>query len=139
MKGFMFTTAVLLSAATVFLSLRKDDCKGVVCNTAFVREGVVVLNIDGDPIELDDAFTFNRAKNQTIRFKDFKFGDLYIVIDDSYQKTLKDETVKVQFIGVKNGKKIFNEPYTLTADCCHIKKLSGKDTIIVDETRVKRR
>jgi hypothetical protein len=139
MRQFFITTGVLLSASLILLSARKEDCKGVDCKTDFIREGVVVLNTDGDLIELDDAYTFNRRKNQIIRFKDFKFGDTYIVLDDSYQDKLKNRTMQVQFIGMKNGKRVFNEPYVFTADCCHIQKLSGKDTIVIDEGRIRRR
>ena len=139
MKRFFITAGVLLSASILLLSARKEDCKGVDCKTDFIREGVVVLNGDGDFIELDEVYTLNRNKNQIIRFKDFKFGDTYVVIDDSYQSKLKNHTMQVQFVGIRNGKRIFNEPYTLTADCCHIQKLSGKDTIVIDESLIRRR
>lgn len=139
MKHFFITTSILLSVSVLLLSARKEDCKDVNCKTDFIREGVVLLNADGDFIELDEAYTLDRSKNRMIKFKDFKFGDSYIVLDDSYKEKLKDHTMQFQFIGVRNGKKIFNEPYVFTADCCHIQKLSGKDTIIIDETLIRRR
>jgi hypothetical protein len=138
MKTHIFTVGALLASLPLLLSLTNRDCKGVTCKTEFVREGVVVLDADGEYFDLDDAYTYNRTTNAKIRFKDFKFGDMYVLMDDSYHEKLQDKTTRYQFIGVRNGRVVINEPYVFSGDCCHIKKESGKDTIVVDTRRIRR-
>ena len=56
--------------------------------------------------------------------------NVYTIVDDSNLQTLQLNVNKdVNFKVIKNGSVIKEQVFTVKADCCHVSKVSGVDTI----------
>jgi hypothetical protein len=98
---------------------------------SFAYISVKVKDGTGKDVKLDEAYTINTKTSDTIRHEQ-NLGDMgYTVLDDSYQKHLVNTSSTFQFIGIKDGKQVVNAPFVISADCCHISKVSGETEIIV--------
>lgn len=96
-----------------------------ICTEEFVT---ITVKIHGDT--LTDYYTVvgvNEA--DTIRLS--KIGELYAILDDSYQKVLVGREDWFVFHGFSGDSLIVKENYIISADECHISKLQGKGEIIL--------
>jgi hypothetical protein len=71
------------------------------------------------------------GKKETIHPANTGMDDSYTVLDDSYLKQLMDNADSFRFTGTKNGKEVVNEVFVIGADCCHINKVSGNESVTV--------
>lgn len=102
------------------------------CTLMFTTITLQIKDEAGRPVKLDDAYTVRVETGEKIRSTSQGMGEgYYVVLDDSYQKKLAKTTANFKFIGIKNGKEVVNEPFTISADCCHVAKQSGKEEIII--------
>jgi hypothetical protein len=97
----------------------------------WVSIGVTVKNAAGQPVQLDDAYTMVSKTGQRIPLERRANEGQYTVLDDSYRKELENRQDEFKFVGMKNGAKVVEETYQISADCCHVKKVSGKDVVVV--------
>lgn len=113
------------------------DCDGVVCTMNFASIGVDVANGSG-PVLLDSFVVTDRSgKPLTANssglpvFGRTEQAGRYCVMSDAWVNG--HEGIGGNFLakGYVNGAVVFSEPYKITADCCHVTKISGKDRIIV--------
>ena len=134
----MFMRSVLLLAATVFfLSCDKGgdddkDCKKAICTMMFSSVNVNILDADSNAVKLSEYYTINIQTNDTIRHTGDTWPDgAYVVLDDSYTPRMYNKKYDFRFVGISNGAMVVNEIYTISADCCHINKVSGKTSVVV--------
>jgi uncharacterized membrane protein len=75
--------------------------------------------------------TIRNSNSQRLNFgKLFEMDSLtYIVLDDSFQKTIENQTEKFTFKGYKNDLEVVNEVFTIGADKCHIYYIDGKQEV----------
>jgi hypothetical protein len=138
MRTGYFILGILFAPLFIYSSCKKatrTSCDGVACTMVFVGVNVQVVDKNNDPVLLDNAYTVRDGTNEKIIF-DIPIGPAgktgnYTVLDDSYQQKLVLSTAGFHFIGIKDGKEVVNEPYTFSADCCHINKKSGKDVVVL--------
>ena len=131
MKSLLFS-AVLVLTAPVFLATSCDRGKcppDVACTEIFVMVTVKVTDQQGNPVKLDEAYAIRKDNGETIRPEQSMDG-MYVVLDDSYQRKMPRESHTFHFVGKKDGKTVIDEPYLISADCCHISKLNGKEEIV---------
>ncbi|SEJ18376.1 hypothetical protein SAMN04487995_3656 [Dyadobacter koreensis] len=102
----------------------------------------VVINIknqNSQPISLDEYYTIRISNGEKIISKDFGLDSLrrawgaYPVISDREKETIEKCGTDFEFTGIKNGIEIVKQRYTIGHDCCHVKILSGKPDIIVQD------
>lgn len=105
------------------------DCGQVMCTMMFAMVNAEVKDANGAAVTADKVFTIKDGTTDTLKFEQQVLNGGYVVIDDSYVKELQNKQALFHFIGIKNGQVLFNEPYTISADCCHIKKEAGKAVI----------
>lgn len=130
---------LLLSLATMVLSAascdkRTDevpDCSAVLCTMEFRSISVKVTDNNNAPVVLDDHYTENVSTGAIIRPENGTTVGTYVVYSDAGLKTLINQTATFRFVGMKNGNVVVDERYTISGDCCHINKVSGKDTIVI--------
>lgn len=133
---------VIALASFVFLTTSSTSCKkngdngcqGVMCTAMFAMINTKVVDANGHFVQLDDAYVM-RVKNNDIYHtnqSNMIVDSSYIVIDDGYVSKMYNSTETFYFIGIKNGIKVVNEPFVISADCCHVSKHSGKATIVVN-------
>lgn len=107
----------------------KPDCEHVACTMIFAAVTVKVTDSAAQDAQLDDAYTKHGKTGEIIRHESNYPGGSYVVLDDGYLKRLVNDTATFYFIGIKNGREVINEPYVIGADCCHVRKVSGKAEI----------
>jgi hypothetical protein len=123
-----FALLVLSSCAKTKSTTAKcaDD---VICTMMFAAVTVTVTDNTGAAVTLDEMYTTRDDNGEKITLDQPDGGNNYTVLNDSYVKKLQNTQAAFHFIGIKDGKQVINEPYTISADCCHIKKVSGKSEI----------
>ena len=137
MKTVIVILAVaILSPLFIYTSCEKKNdsrkCDGVMCTAMFAMITVHIVDTDNQPVALDSAYTLRTETGEKIIHNVNTIPEnTYTVLDDGYQKNLAQSSATFRFVGFKNGKEIVNEPYTISADCCHINKQSGSSTITV--------
>jgi hypothetical protein len=136
MKKILYSlTALITCQFFMYGSCNKEkqtgnNCEQVMCTMMFAMVTAEVKDANNTSVTADNVFTIKDGNTDTLRFEQQMFNGQYVVIDDSYAKELQNKQAVFHFIGIKNGKMLFNEPYTISADCCHIKMESGKSEII---------
>ena len=91
-----------------------------------------VQNAEGVQIQLDEVYTIRQRTGDKITLDQRMPDGRYQVLDDSYLRNIVNTRETYIFTGIKDGKKIIEEPFVISADCCHVKKESGKDIITVE-------
>lgn len=97
----------------------------------FASVSVYVADNSGQPVLLDEAYSVKQSTGEVIRGGNHPGDGIYTILDDGYQKRIATIGVDLRFIGKKNGTVVVDEPYRVIADCCHVSKASGKDTLVV--------
>lgn len=92
---------------------------------------VQVQNAQGQAVTPDEVFTIRQSTGEKISYPHNMGPGYYTVLEDSYQPVLSKKRDVFVLVGKKAGAKLFEEPYEVSADRCHINKISGKDIIVV--------
>jgi hypothetical protein len=130
MKKIVILLAVVILSPMFIAGSCNKNCGGdVVCTDQLVMVTLQVTDPAGVPIVLDEAYTTRKSTGEVIRLTQSMEGGYYIVLDDTYQKKLQNAVDEFQFTGIRAGQKIVDEKYTISADCCHIAKQSGRDAV----------
>lgn len=109
----------------MLFSCSKEDT--VSCTEEFRFIGV---NVEGD--SLTNYFTIRQKTLDTLRFEQsvsFPEYIWYIILDDSFSKTLKNSSETFTFHGLINDSLVIKQDYVIKADDCHISRESGPDKI----------
>jgi hypothetical protein len=101
----------------------------VPCTMIYVSIHTAVKDAQGKPVVLDEVETIREKTGEVIKYDQQSNGSGYIVLADDYVKNMQNQTENFQFTGKKDGKEIVKETFVISADCCHVKKVSGKEEI----------
>jgi hypothetical protein len=107
----------------------KKECEDVMCTMMFAMVTVEIKDNAGANVALDEAYTIRISTDEKILHDNSTNPGFYTVLDDGYQKQLQNRSDKFQFIGMKNGVKVVDETYTISADCCHVNRETGNTVI----------
>jgi hypothetical protein len=114
-----------------------DDCQRelLICTEEFRSIFLEITNQDGDPIELDDFYTFyDFRKKFEYELTDFQKGrGIYTVITDADLQELDREGTTLIFVGEKNGKNLVEHQMVIGHNCCHVQLIAGDDKIVLEE------
>ncbi|MEL6537819.1 MAG: hypothetical protein AAFQ98_20530 [Bacteroidota bacterium] len=122
-KSILSRAALLAGIAAVTLAFSGCDAWQVACTEEF--RSVTIELTGGDP---DDFYTLRSSNRDTLRFPNEFPGDLYTVIDDSWQEELEGSEEEFVFEAIVNGTVVVKETYVIEADLCHINKVSGAES-----------
>ncbi|MBI5541912.1 MAG: hypothetical protein HY951_17785 [Bacteroidia bacterium] len=122
MKRCIKLSVGLVLFLIVFSCRHKDD--EVSCTSMFASVGI---EVNGGT--LDSYFTIRNSTHDTIRFTNGVFQNLYTVLDDNYLQIIKNKQENFKFIGVKSGNIVVDENFVISADECHISKVSGVNSV----------
>ena len=128
--------ALLLLSSPVFLAStcsksKSSSCDDVACTMIFAAVSVQVVDAANAPVKLDEVYTVRKSTGQKIKPDQHMAEGRYVILDDSYQKTIQNSSEVFVLGGMKDGKRVVSETYTISADCCHVKKGSGKEKITI--------
>jgi hypothetical protein len=126
MKGLLQFSVI----ATFFILLFTFSCKHkddeVICTSMFASVGIEV-----NGMTLDNYYTIRSSTGDTIRITDGLFQNAYTVLNDNYQQILENKQESFKFIGIKSGIKVVDENFVISADKCHISKVSGVNSVTI--------
>lgn len=122
MKFFLF---ILLS----FISCSDTD-NNVICTEEFAMVNVYVMDEKGNQLNELSSKSFNENYSQFDLGEDFIGSGNYLVMSDKFNKDLGTNE-KIEFQLFKNDSLIHEEIYYISGGECHISKISGKDTIVI--------
>lgn len=121
MAKIILIIGVLLFSKSCF----DNNNDGVICTEIFAA---VTVEVTGS--SLDDYYTVRTSNNDTIRIDESLYGEnIYTVLDDNYLPKLKNDRDEFTFIGIIDGQVVVSEEFVISADECHITKISGKDVV----------
>ncbi len=112
-------------------------CEDVICTADFravnveLRQGLAtVIRVDSFAVtdQADMPLPTGPGGTPVYGYPD-EGAQRYTVINDSWVQGHQNASKAIRFKGYLNGAEVFNEPYVITADCCHVSKVSGKDVI----------
>lgn len=109
---------------------KKSDCEDVACTMMFAMINLNVTDSAGQPVKLDEAYTIREATTEVLKY-DRAYDGAYPVLDDGYLSKLKNDRAKFVFTGKLNGAEVVKETFEISADCCHINKVSGPAEVVV--------
>jgi hypothetical protein len=99
------------------------------CTEEFRMIGMIVTRDS-----LTDFYTVRVSVSDTIRFQGnigYPENNWYPVLDDNYQSKISGSQDTFRFIGETNDTIVVDENFVIKADACHISKVSGADSIIL--------
>lgn len=132
-----FVLLLLFSPFFIAGSCNKEEKKrkcdpNMACTMMFASVSITVKTSNGIPAELDEVYTLRKSTSELLKYSQpGNATGTYTVLDDSYQKELQNKQEEFHFVGKKNGKVMVEEPYVLSADCCHVSKVSGNDELVI--------
>ena len=114
--------------STISLSECRDD---IVCTEVFVSIVVKILRPDGQIYKAKQVYVeFDNTGDRKLIHQDAN-GNVPVITDGDIGR-LKKEGSMVTLIGIDDkNMQVINEKYIAGHDCCHVKKIEGKDSIIV--------
>ena len=131
-KTLMFLVLPLCISVLLVSCEKVNECS--VCEEIFKIVTVKINSSALSSVSFDEIYTLRISTGEKI-FNSMNASPVdgnYVILDDSYHPKLKNQSDLFKLIGVKNGVKVFEEPYELYGDECHIGKRTGKETITVN-------
>jgi hypothetical protein len=125
-KPMKIVAPLIIVAATIVCSCTT----GKICTDEFRMVMLQVETTGHFPATLDSAFTIRQSNGEKISYPSNTPG-FYTVLDDSYLNRIIRSSDQFVFNGYKGGQKVVEETYQIAADQCHIRKVSGKDSVML--------
>jgi hypothetical protein len=129
---------IIFFALIFFTSCDKEEenpCTDIqACTEVFVTITVEITDRDGNPVVLDNYYTFIDQRNR-FDYTDASYNledGKYLVATDSEMSQLNFAGINVVFIGELGGINVVEQPLVLGKDCCHIKLLKGETNIQIE-------
>lgn len=132
---------VLITILVSLFSCKNDksDCSDIPCSEEFKVITVSIKDKMTNPIALD-KFIVKIIDSDIDITRDFNDNEYelmkqygtYPLFGDEHRENYKNETIRINFIGIQNNQEIVNTNFTVGADCCHVILIDGITDIIVD-------
>lgn len=117
-------------------NLDSDDCDdNLICTDEFRTISLEITNQEGDPLVLDDFYTFyDSRKKFEYELNDIQQGHgIYPVLTDSEMDEVEREGTTFIFVGEKDGVNVIEHQMVIGHDCCHVILIEGEDKIVIEE------
>lgn len=108
-------------------------CAEVFCTTDVVEIGLEVLDRSGNRVTLD-AFHTEDMNGKVLNTNLYYYNSdilRYVVFNDFWVMGHQNTNTQVRFVGIKGGVRVVNEVYSVSTDCCHINRTSGKTVVTI--------
>lgn len=94
----------------------------VVCTMEFR-----ILQVEVNNRTLDSFYTVRTSTGETFRLTHYLWsgGNSYPIATDSLASVLRNRTENFQFRGYIGGVRVIDQTYQISADACHVNKVSG--------------
>lgn len=134
MKKNLILLSLILTLGLVFVSCEKCVDYPLICEDILKSVTVNIESSHDSSISFDEIYTLRVSTGEKIinPRNSTPIDGVYVVLDDSYEPNLRNQADHFKLIGVKAGVNVFEEPFELYGDGCHVGKRTGKDIIIID-------
>jgi len=133
MKNWKIPFGLLVAGFSLFTQCKNNStsCDNMMCTTEFRMITVSLKDSIGNDYIPDKVETY---LNGTLIHYDsipaVPVQNVYTIVDDSNLQALQLNVNKdVVFKVIKNNSIVKEQTYTVKADCCHVSKVSGTDTL----------
>lgn len=111
-----------------------DECNAPRACTYDLRSvSIEIKNTDGEPVILDDFYTFFDSRKK-LEYEYFsKENGVYPVLTDSEISHLDRSGTTLIFVGEKDGKNLVEHQMVIGHDCCHVILIEGDDKIVIED------
>lgn len=132
-----FIPLILLAVVLLITSCLQSPSSPRVCTAQFVVHQVNVLNAEGEPADSvdinitnrDTGEAFNPCESEAFDCAGEGFEGYYTLIHDGYfEESEEGRIFRLRVTGQKNLAS-FEADYTFRNDGCHIRKVSGPDSV----------
>lgn len=110
-----------------------SNCNQAVCDYSFKEIRLEIVDANSNPVILDTCYLEDTLGNK-LPFSLYGYNSAtssYVVFNDSWLWGNRNKSIRVRFVGIRNGVKMVDEVYDIASDCCHVYKVSGKDKVIL--------
>lgn len=101
------------------------------CTQYFSMVTVRATNGKGVSASLDSVITIREQTKERIVATQSSEPGYLTVLDDGYVRFLQNQNDRFLLKGYQQGRTVFEKLFVISADCCHIKRVSGPDSVIV--------
>lgn len=115
--------------------LNSSECDGnLFCTKEFRTISLEITNQEGNPIVLDDFYTFyDSRKKFEYELNDIQKGQgIYPVLTDAEMDEVEKEGTTLIFVGEKDGRNIVEHQMVIGHDCCHVILIEGESKIVIE-------
>lgn len=116
-----------------------SNCAAVICTAVFEEEHLRVQDAAGNPVNLSSFVVTDAtgtplpmSNGQAVYGYPHNGNGKYTVINDAWVSGHQNTSMSVRAKGYINGVQVFDQPYTVAADCCHVSMTGGGTTITVN-------
>ncbi|WKV10682.1 hypothetical protein [Marivirga harenae] len=117
--------------------LSSDDCESenLICTEEFRTITLEIKDGNGNPVVLDDFYTFEDSRNKFEFDKnDFQVENgIYPVISDAELEELDKVGTVLIFVGEIDGRNVVEHQMVIGHDCCHVILIEGETEIQIEE------
>lgn len=120
-------------AALLVVSCRSDGDGGQVCTAIFAYVTATAVDGSGQPVSnlaISDTVVRAGAGFDVQQNGYFNAAGIIVVFSDSYAANVRESGDSVRVTGTGAGKG-FSVMYQFGTDGCHVRKISGPDTVVV--------
>ncbi len=111
------------------------SCEGVGCQKNWEYIYLDIRTQTGTPVYLTKVKLVRKEDGAILYEHNVSEGYAgfdYTLIEDSFQKTLRNKRVEVSFLGYRNDLLLVNKDFVVTADCCHVSLVEGSLQVVID-------
>ncbi|RUA30425.1 MAG: hypothetical protein DSY77_14220 [Bacteroidetes bacterium] len=115
--------------------MNSAECDGnLFCTKEFRTISLEITNQEGNPIVLDDFYTFyDSRKKFEYELNDIqKRQGIYPVLTDAEMDEVEKEGTTLIFVGEKDGRNIVEHQMVIGHDCCHVILIEGESKIVIE-------
>ena len=108
-------------------------CEGVICTEIFKSISIKVVDAAGNDVLLSTHSTIRKRDKAVFgrTMNDAANGEQYVLLDDSSVASLANTQDTVTFTATTKDGKPLSADFVVGADCCHIFKVSGPETLVL--------
>lgn len=132
---FVATAALFASCSRQALRVSDDavPCANVMCTMEYRTLTVSLRDSTGGPVVLD---SFHTTERSGVRLAPMYYAEeakdgRYTVLNDGWAGSHRNTAADLLFLGFKDGREVVRQSFVVQADCCHISKKSGPDSVTV--------
>lgn len=131
MRKLSFVVFALIALSACHRDHGLSKCDSMICTPGFAQIVTQVTYAGPTKAQLDEVYTVNTETGERLDINQNLGAGFFVILDDNYRARMAGQTLNFHLVGKRDQAIVLEESYTISADCCHVKKESGKDMVIL--------